>query len=258
MSGVTKSLPRGANTSANTRDVDTDKVETMHPSFPGATSLDSRPHEQPTVSDGSDAGREQTADVNSATAGSSSVSLAFTRSGTIPHRPGFDSGRLHDALSSTIAFSPTGQRPPTQGLSPGHGPTRSGAAQQLGVPHAFAHADACSFLPLLQHDPLQAGFPSPVTGNANPVAGSSQGDGGGWMLGLEPLGYKPSMPGASFLPPVSRVGGWANDHVRVEGYFADAAMQLATGGDQVDNSLPDFTLMDDALTMWSSIPPTIG
>ena len=259
MSGVTKSLPRGASTSANTtQDAPTGRAETIHQTSPVATSLDSRPHEQRTVSNGPDTGHEQTTDVNSVTARSSFASLTFAHSAAIPNRPTLDSRQLHDALSSTMAFPSTGQRTPAQGLSPGHGPTRRGPAQQLGAPHAFAHIDARGFLPLLQHDPLLAGFSSPMTGNGNRVAGSSQGDGGGWMLSLEPLGYKPSMPGPSFLPPVSRVGGWANDHVRVEGGFPDAAMQLATGGDQVDNSLPDFTLMDDALTMWSSIPPTIG
>ncbi|PIL25443.1 transcription factor [Ganoderma sinense ZZ0214-1] len=228
-----------------------------------AISFEGQPHALRTDSNDPLTGRQQTTttDVNRVGEGSSFASFGtFVSSEATSHRPSSPEALLSDTSPFTMLFPPAGPNSPTHDLLSVNRPTHRGPPEHLAPP-TFLPANAYGFSPLLPYDPLQPRASGTPWASVNRGPGPSQGDAaGGWMFGLEPLGYKPSMPGPSFLPPVSPIEGWANDHVQANRGLGDAAMQLETGGDQGagDNSVPDFTLMDDALTMWSSMSPTIG
>ncbi len=249
MSTTADSLPPGASMPTNIQRSTTHRAETESPlpSLPIPTECP--PPEQRT-GDPDSSSQRTTSDANSATSTRPSfASLTFANPEATPDFPPSDT-------SFTPEFGPGGLGPPTQSISPANASIHHGPVRQVPLPPAFPHAGGYGFLPLLQHDSIQPQHRPRSDASAYPNlgVGSRFNIGGGpHMFGLEPFGYTSSAP---FFPSVSLFEGGGNDQAQSLHHFADTDME--SGGVRADAAIPDFTLMDDALTMWSSMPPTFG
>ncbi|PIL25379.1 transcription factor [Ganoderma sinense ZZ0214-1] len=77
---------------------------------------------------------------------------------------------------------------------------------------------------------------------------------GGQMFGLEPLGYSEPM---SFLPSASQVQVETADYSQQQHILANA-VSMEIGESSIDAGGPGSALIDDALMVWSNLPPAMG
>ena len=144
---------------------------------------------------------------------------------------------------------------------------------QPTFPPMHAGGDSGS-VPLLQpHNPPQ---PPPAHRDASPHVldpgadlatqlGISSELGETFALGLELFGYGPDAAPFFQGPPSTsqvqdgraRATGAASNHAQDHGRGMDADIDVEGAGSGDANVLPDFTLTDDTLRMWSSMPMTV-
>ncbi len=190
-----------------------------------------------------------------------SVTSAHPLGAALHMPPGFDFLQP-DAFAFALPLPPgsDGLGLPAQGFAmPADGPSmQRGPLDQMPPPSTLAHA--YSFLP--RQEPLQ---PQPQLRN-DALAGAEQGlrhtqfdmMAGGQMFGLEPLGYSESM---SFLPSAaaSASASATNDYAQqLQQHTLADATAMDTGEHVPDMGMPDFALVDDALMVWSNLPPAMG
>ena len=127
-------------------------------------------------------------------------------------------------------------------------------------------------VPLMQpHNPPQ---PRPAHSDASPHVshpgadldtqlGISRELGETFALGLELFGYGPDAAPFFHGPPSQvqdgqgRAPGATSNHTQDHGHGMDADIDVEGAGSGDANVLPDFTLTDDTLRMWSSMPMTV-
>ncbi|KAM5544333.1 hypothetical protein V8D89_001993 [Ganoderma adspersum] len=262
MSDITEPprLPEAPLVATNVQHPATNKAETRYPSSSVAIPHTRSPSGQRT--DGLDTGRQQTAGEPSF------ASLTFAQPGTMIRTPPAVNFRRPDAssLATSMPLESDGLGPPTHSLFPVDSSMHRGPVDTAPLPPPFPHGGGSSgSIPLLQPPhPLQP----PTQGNTSPHAlnlGAAMpqfeiSDELEEMFALERLGY-PSTP-LSRDPSTSQVdadGGapGVNSHTQDHRHVMDA--DVDPGGPFPDtNMLPDFTLTDETLAMWSSTSPTFG
>ncbi|PIL25393.1 transcription factor [Ganoderma sinense ZZ0214-1] len=285
MSDITEPplFPVESITAAKARHRPTDsEVKTGYPLSSLAIPHKFRAYEQPTNS--LDTGRQQTAsNVNSARAGPSFASLTFAQpSITLRPPPTLDS-RPSDASPFAMPFRSDDAEPPVRSVNL---PFRDDAMHRnpteetllLRPQPTFLHAggddDPISLLQLhdvpqpTKHDDTDTSAQA-VNPGADPTPSQFDTSGElGDVFALDPLlGY----PSTSFFQPPSTdstsqvrdLEAPENSHAQSYRDVGDADVDWLLGGDpggsDVDmDTLPDFTLTDDTLAMWSSMPPTFG
>ncbi|PIL25380.1 transcription factor [Ganoderma sinense ZZ0214-1] len=222
--------------------------------------------------------------VNSARAGPSFASLTFAQpSNTLRPPPALDF-RPSDTSPLSMPFRSDDHGPPAQSVNPPLDDTmhRNPTEEALlpGPQPTFLHAGGDdNSIPLLQpHDVPQPPNHDDTNTSAHAVDPGADpttsqfhiSDKLGDTIALDPLlGY----PSTSFFqPPSTDSSSQVQDprapedsHAQAHRDVGDADMDWVLGGESragsgtdMDGMLPDFTLTDDTLAMWSSMPPTFG
>ncbi|KAI1785317.1 fungal-specific transcription factor domain-containing protein [Ganoderma leucocontextum] len=275
VSAIDESLPPGARIPANAQATATNTTETTRPSSSAALSLKgSSVRGQHT--EGPDTNRQPNPGDASNIDGTASSFTSVTPmhpSATLHMPPGFDFLQPNtlffafpfgsDGLAAQAA---QGFPMRTDGSSMQHGPPG-----QMPPPPALPHE--YTFSTRYSDHPLQPQPRSDAPGaSANQgVQGQNQFDmAGGQMFGLEPLGFgNESMPSMSFLPSAPQVGtvgtgasasdyGAQQHHTTLATAASASAVEPGDDDVDVDTGMLDFALMDDALMMWSDLPPAAG
>ena len=248
MSAITDPHPLEAGAPARAEGSPTAPAEPNRPSSPAALE---RPIPQQHTSYPSITRKLNPGDSDYPSAGPSSASAASAPPGAIPNIPPSLDFLRPDASSFALPFSAGGFESFAQGLAASS--ARTGIATPISQPPS---ALPRSYGFLVPHDPPA---PQPISGLQ---AGTSQGIevqgqfdmGAGQMFGLEPLGYNES---TSFLSSISEPQVGTSGYPQPHDTLVGAAPALGSE-DHVDTGMPDFALMDDALTVWSNLPPAVG
>ena len=196
-----------------------------HPSSPAAFSIEGSLH----TSGADDPGANQypvSSDLANATCPSSAHST-FTQSGSVPQIPaGSDYGQQVEFAQPAL---PSHLNP--LGLSQASVQSAFSTFQQ---PHSQGQS----------HNQIQPNLTLQPDAHGRPdMDGNQSGAGYAPMGSLGPLGYNES---GSLLLPTSQFG-----------LYGTPTQHFMTG-DHPDLGVPDFALVNDTLSMWSSIPPTFA
>ncbi|KAM5544331.1 hypothetical protein V8D89_001991 [Ganoderma adspersum] len=184
---------------------------------------------------------------NNASAAPPSTSVTSAHLGaTLQIPPGFQFLQ-RDAFAFALPTGLEGLGLPTEAFAVPTGGTSMQRDPLDQVPPLSAHLRTYGFLPQQDFDPTQPRF-----GN-NPGHNFQFDMVGGQMFGLQPLGYSESM---SFLPSASASA--SHDYAQPSHNTMGATSTEPVDQDGVDTGMPDFAPMDDALTVWSNLPPAMG